>query len=604
MTRIMFIDPITRIEGHLALRAEVDENTGKVKEAWTVAAMFRGFEVFLRGRAPPDAIHITSRICGVCGSSHANASKIANDMALGAVPEPLGVLLRNMAEGMTDHTYDHPLILNMLGGPDYSEVIVSRLTPSIWDEAAKTKAEFSDIHGFSTIADIMRGLNPLQGDIYVKTIKYQRIAREAGVLIYGRHSHPSTLIPGGISTDLTNAQYLLIEYAYRLAKLTAWAKYLVAIWNDLANFFNENGYLEQGKTYESPILLSAGLFDDPELYSIMGEDYVEIYRNIDKAFEARTIKPGLIINGELVTTKYTEINRSIIEFVESGFYDDWVEKNIETFTETDPLGEKLAWGYGDLYKWHPWNKITLPKPQAIDWASKYTWSTEPRIIWKDGKILPFEVGPIARLWITSLQKSEFGQGNGTLRVTLPRSVVDDLPPGTHEELEFEWKIPKIKASTTIERVRARAFNIALDIYSMWYSLLSALEEIKSGRLKTSRPWKKPTFSLGAGLTEAPRGTVRHWMVVKNYKIANYQIHAPTTNNASPINRKCKGYNERYCRGPFEVSILNSRITEEVPPEEWKGLDFVRAIRSFDPCLACAVHIQVSNRVIKRILVPI
>jgi hydrogenase large subunit len=115
--RKIVIEPITRIEGHLGAVVDVDEATRTPKDAHVFAAMFRGFEVFLRTKPPEDAIAITSRICGVCGASHSNASMHAVDMAYGAVPQPLGVLLRNMGFLMTDHLYDHSIILNILGGP-------------------------------------------------------------------------------------------------------------------------------------------------------------------------------------------------------------------------------------------------------------------------------------------------------------------------------------------------------------------------------------------------------------------------------------------------------------------------------------------------------
>lgn len=593
MVREVFIDPITRIEGHLALRALIDENARKPKDVWVFATMFRGFEVFLRGRPLEDAIHITSRICGVCGASHANASMHAVDMAYGVTPEPLGVVLRNLAFAMTDPLYDHSLILNMLGGPDYSELMVKKLTPRVWEDAQKIDAPNRDIHGFTKIADIMRALNPISGKIWQLTVKYQRIAREGGVMIYGRHSHPSTLIPGGISTDLSNAEYLLIGYTYRLTKLTAWAKFVWTIWEDLVWFYEEyENYKEQGKTYDKYRMVSGGVFDDPEEYSSLGETPEEVYKNFDKAASKRSIKPGAFVDGELVTKSYKEINLSIMEHVERAFYDDWKGK-MPIYTETDPEGNKLLWGKYDV-AYHPWNKTTIPKPGAKDWNGKYNWAAHVRFVWKDGRIIPFEVGPIARLVVTAYQPSGFGNGNGTLKVELPRSGgADDLPAGVIDPIEFEWRAPSF--STTLQRDLARAFNIVIDIAIAWQNVLKALELVRTGRVKTSRPWTPPSRrTFGVGFTEAPRGTVRHWVVQEGGRIVNYQIHAPTTGNVSP--------KDKWGMSPFEQSVYNSVITEEVSPEEWQGLDFVRAIRSFDPCIACAVHIQVGKiKAIKKIL---
>lgn len=593
MVREVFIDPITRIEGHLALRALVDENLRKPKDVWVYATMFRGFEVFLRGRPPEDAIHITSRICGVCGASHANASMHASDMVYGVTPEPLGVVLRNLAFAMTDPLYDHPLILNMLGGPDYSELMVKKLTPRVWEDAQKIDAPNRDIHGFAKIADIMRALNPISGRIWQLTVKYQRIAREGGVMIYGRHSHPSTIIPGGISTDLSNAEYLLIGYTYRLTKLTAWAKFVWTVWEDLVWFYEEHeNYKEQGKTYDRHRMVSGGVFDDPEEYSNLGETPDDVYKNIDRAASKRSIKPGAFVDGELVTKSYKEINLSIMEHVDRAFYDDWKGK-MPIYTETDPEGNKLLWGRYDV-AYHPWNKTTIPKPGAKDWNGKYNWAAHVRFVWKDGRIVPFEVGPIARLVVTAYQPSDYGGGNGTLKVELPRSGgADDLPAGVVDPVEFEWKAPPF--SSTLQRVLARAFNVVLDVAVAWKNVLKALELVRAGRVKTSRPWTPPsTRTFGVGFTEAPRGTVRHWVVQEGGRIVNYQIHAPTTGNVSP--------KDKWGMSPFEQSVYNSIVTEEVPPEQWQGLDFVRAIRSFDPCIACAVHIQVGKiKAIKKML---
>jgi len=119
----------------------VDTDTGKVTDAWSIAAMFRGFETILRGRSPETAIFLTCRSCGVCGAAHANASVLAVDMALGVVPYELGVALRNMAYAMTDYIYDHSTLLANLEGPDYSKAVASKLQPKMYSAAASVKPE-------------------------------------------------------------------------------------------------------------------------------------------------------------------------------------------------------------------------------------------------------------------------------------------------------------------------------------------------------------------------------------------------------------------------------------------------------------------------------
>ncbi len=625
--REMIIDPITRIEGHLGLRVivDTDKRRAKPESVRSFVTMFRGFEVFSLGRPPEDLPHITSRICGVCGASHANADVIATDMVYGVSPTPLGVALRNMAFAMTDHIYDHTIILVMLEGPDYSSPVVGLMTKSVYEDALKTLAEHRDIHGFTTIADIMDALTPITGKLWQLAVKFQRLAREAGVLIYGRHSHPSTLVPGGITTDLTNAEYLLMGYMFRLVKLTAWAKYLyTALWDLFSFYVERHNYAENGTSYHPDpnkstvgAVGSGGLFDDPEEYASIGgcgawdrECYVEweeFYKGLDSAAKKRLVKPGIVLRGKLVTDSYAEYQVSIFEHVQHSFYKDWADKvkdlpwygELEKMDFKDPLGNPLNWGRWDEISqailgkaygapvFHPWLKVTIPNPTAKSWDGKYSWAAHVRLVWKDGTIVPFEVGPYARMKVTAMQQASDwlglfkSDGAGTLKVTLPRACTDELPKSVCEEMTFEWRVPDY--SSTIYRLWARAFNLLVDVVAAWNNVTKALEYVKSGKTYASRPWRKPgRITFGVGFTEAPRGTVRHWMVQKGGKVLNIQIHAPTTGNVSPY--------DKWGRSPFEESAVNTVVTEETKPEDWTGLDYVRAIRSFDPCLACAAHI--------------
>jgi len=625
-TKKMVIDPITRVAGHLGLTATVDTNTKMVvnNEAYTYVTMFRGFEVFLRGRQPPDSVHIVSRSCGVCGAAHANGSVRANDMALGAVPYPLGHALRNMAYAMTDMIYDHTIILNVLEGPDFSAQVMQQYYPSCWQTAQQTKAEYTDIHGFNTIADIMTALNPFTGSLWVNAINAQILAREAGVLIYGRHSHPPMLIPGGIGTDLSVGESLFVQYMYRLTSLTAWAKVIISAWMDLANFLIQNcNYEKQGLTYSQPTYITGFGYESPELYSQLGDDYTTIYQNIDSLSQQASsgtpqtiFRPTIVRNGKLLSKSFIDINVSSLEFVNSSFYSDWA-KTTSPFTETDPAGNKLAWGLTasdgtPYYMYHLWNKTTIPNPQAPNFMEKYSWDAEPRLIWKDGTMWAYETGPWARLHaVAHYHPNSPIVKNGKISIDLPaiNEIPSWLPSGSMAEWTVEWDVPD--QSTTLSRILGRAVDIAAAIYAAWENLQYGLQLFMENQTnpQTSRPWKQPSFSMGVGMFEVPRGTVRHWIVVKDYSIANYQYQAPSTQNVSPRDNNCNG---PWCIngqaiGAYEMSVINTQIMEEVSADQWVGYDFLRAIRSFDPCLVCAAHFEIKGKVkraIDHVITPV
>src|ERR671932_181886 len=160
------LDPVTRVAGALAFHAVVDLQERKVHEANSIASLFRGYEVILKGRDPRDAMFISSRVCGVCGGVHSVCSSLAIEMAFGITPPPMGLVLRNIQLAL-DFMLDNPLHLYNLAGPDYSQIVVQRTTPSLWEKAQKTEAPHADLHGFKMIGDIMAGLNPLRRQMYL-----------------------------------------------------------------------------------------------------------------------------------------------------------------------------------------------------------------------------------------------------------------------------------------------------------------------------------------------------------------------------------------------------------------------------------------------------
>src|ERR687888_141221 len=167
-------DPVTRIAGALAFHSVVDLKERRVLETNSMATLFRGYEVILKGRDPRDAAFISSRACGVCGGVHSTTSALTLEMAFPVVPPPLGIAVRNLLLAL-EFWYDNPLHLFLLAGPDYSQAIV----------------------------EIMTDLNPLTGALYLAGLAMTRVAREAYVLIGAKYPHPETVIPGGMTTTVS-----------------------------------------------------------------------------------------------------------------------------------------------------------------------------------------------------------------------------------------------------------------------------------------------------------------------------------------------------------------------------------------------------------------
>jgi hydrogenase large subunit len=185
---------------------------------------------------------------------------------------------------------------------DFCEQMVRQTNPGILDKAKHTEAKSAAIHGYNTVYDIMEALNPFTGKGYMESLEVSRYTREMFCLMEGRHTHPSTLVPGGVSTTITHQT--LTDYYVRLMKYIEYCKKVVPMHDDLYDFFYEAlpGYERVG--YRDTNLVCWGSFDDPEYC-----DYT--YKNMTDWGRKRFITPGVVINGELLTTDLVEINLGI-----------------------------------------------------------------------------------------------------------------------------------------------------------------------------------------------------------------------------------------------------------------------------------------------------
>ncbi|UCG55017.1 MAG: nickel-dependent hydrogenase large subunit, partial [Dehalococcoidia bacterium] len=474
------IEPLTRIEGHMGIHAEADLIAGKYVDAHCYATMFRGLEEILKGREPADAIWLSQRACGVCPTPHATASVLAVDMAYNVSPPPMAIGIRNLIE-MAEEVYDGPLGCGILEGPDYSETITSKFNSGIMQKANQAAASKAASHGYATIGDIMRGLNPVSGSLWLRCLNASKIGIKMMSLLGGKHPHVNNFIPGGVAKTVSLEE--LEKYYALLAQEVAFTKELVAVFDDLLDFLVDAGLDQVGQT---PVnLLSYGMYDDPTAYDAK-------YRNMASWGEKRAINPGIIIDGKLITTDLVEINVGVNEFVAHSYYDETKRAEISS----DPLGNKLN-------KDHPWNEETSAKPgKEKDWDHKYTWAKTPR--WHDwnnnidGETHVLEAGPIARMWVMAMAKMKSESTGNSVKFTLPAGAVAGYK--IPQEVTMEWKIPS--SVNALERIRARAYFHALSAYFAYKQFVQAVDLVNKGITDVWTKYQRPSSGIGVGMTEA------------------------------------------------------------------------------------------------------
>jgi hydrogenase large subunit len=387
-------------------------------------------------------------------------------------------------------------------------------------------------------------------------------------LMEGRHVHPSTVYPGGTGTMAT--VQVFTDYLSRLINCLDFIKKAVGMNDDVFDFFYEAlpGYEEVGNRR---IMLGCwSAFQNPDEC-----DYK--YQNMAEWGRAAYVTPGMVVDGEQITTSLVDINLGIRILLGHSYYEDW--QNEETFVTHDPLGNPVD-------KRHPWNQTTIPKPQKRDLeGGNYSWVMAPR--WYDqrtGDYLAMDTGggALARLWNTALAGLvDVGYVKATgnsVQINLPKS--DAFP-----EMQFEWNVPQW--SNTIERNRARIYFVAYSAAMAFYFLDKALELVRAGEVQTFQEFEVPDEGIGCGFHEAVRGVLSHHLVIRDGKIANYHPYPPTPWNGSPTD----WYGTP---GPYEDAVQGLPIFEENGPDEFKGIDIMRTVRSFDPCLPCGVHMYLGD----------
>lgn len=543
------VDPLTRASDRLVLRALIDFSKRRVMDVRVEKSGYRGYELILKDHAPSDAVAIASRVSGKGSGANAIAAAQALEMAYGVVPPPLAVIVRGLGAA-AELLAAHVRHLFLIAGPDYSSAVVSQTNPALWAKAQQAKAAGSAFHGCRTIGEIMQEMIPFSGHLYGEALHLTRAAAEVAALIFGKHPHPSSIFPGGVGIEANRATFQ--QVLGRINLLVDYAKKVAAVWDDLAGFFYtaDSRYRHLGETQAN--FISSGLWDDPTSYDAR-------FENCNQWGESRLSTPGVVVKGKVRTNRLAEVSAGIEEFPDRSYYSAWSGHPLKH----DPLGVPLS-------PLHPWNKLTIPVPAENNWQGAYTWSTAPR--WDRE---PMESGPLARQWITAVGnklKNEFvhptgsGSSDAALEIDLPKFQL----PATRAI----WRIPE--RINALERNRARAYHIGYcGVIALTY-LLKAFDCLQRGETAMSVRYRVPQEAIGVGFWEDGQGSLMHYVMIAHGRIANYQIITASGWMSSP--QDAFGV-----PGPYEQAMLSTPLLEEFgQPEEFTGIDLLRAVRSFDP----------------------
>jgi len=536
MARVV-IDPITRIEGHLKIEVEVQN--GKVTNAWSSSTLFRGIEIMLQGRDPRDAYLFTQRACGVCTYVHGLASIRAVDDALGAKIPDNGRLIRTLLHG-AQYVHDHPVHFYHLHALDWVDIVSAlKADPKkTADLTAKVSPNCpgSGANDFKAVQD---------------RVKKFVDSGQLGPFANGYWGHPAYKLPPEANL-MAVAHYLAaLRQQARTARLQAifggknpHIQSLtvggVTCATDLTpDRIAEFKYLWKetmdfiNNVYIPDVLAVASFYKD--WGKIGGTKNFLAYGDFPmgpKEPDSFLLPRGAIFNRNLARVEPVDVSL-ITEQIKHSWY------------EGEPKGLNPAKGE------------TKPKFDKYDTAARYSWMKAPRY-----KNEPMEVGPLARVLVA------YAKG----------------VPAVKENVDAVLKtlaIPPEALFSTLGRVAARAVETKVIGEAMGTLLGQLVENLKKGDLNIcdERPWDQmPAEGMGAGLNDVPRGALGHWIDVKEKKIANYQMVVPSTWNIGPRDADDK-------RGPLEEALMGTPVADPKRPVE-----ILRTVHSYDPCIACGVHV--------------
>ncbi|NIR44747.1 MAG: nickel-dependent hydrogenase large subunit [Gemmatimonadetes bacterium] len=554
MTRVV-IDPITRIEGHLRIETEVDG--GVVRDAWSSSTMFRGIETILKGRDPRDAWAFTQRICGVCTTVHAITSIRAVENAIGARPPANARLLRNliMASQMVQ---DHVVHFYHLHALDWVDIVsalsadpaaTARLAQSIsdWPLSSATYfagvrervQQFVDRGQLGPFANAYWGhsayrlppeANLLAVAHYLEALDWQRDFIRIHAVLGGKNPHLQSFLVGGMATPLDADK----QGSLNMTSISMMRKLI------------REGRAFVEKVYIPDLLAVASFYKDWAGYGAGVGNYLAYgeYPEGDDSNAPLFLPRGVIRSRDLSNVEPMDPAK-ITEFVTHSWYE---------YEAGDSEGLHPAAG-----ETRP--NYTGPEPpyELLNTDEKYSWLKSPRY---DG--LSMEVGPLSRMLVA------YGSGHSRVQ-ELVNYALGQL--GVGPEALF----------STLGRVAARGIETLVLAEKMEDWLDELADNMGRGQLDIHDnsmwdPANWPAECSGAGFHEAPRGALGHWVHIVDGEIANYQCVVPSTWNAGP--RDAAGQ-----RGPYEEALVGTPVADAEQP-----IEILRTVHSFDPCMACGVHV--------------
>ena len=552
MAKRIVVDPMTRIEGHLRVDCEVDN--GKVVKAWSSGQMWRGIELILEGRDPRDAWIFTQRICGVCTTVHAIASVRAVENAL-KLEVPLNAqYIRNMI--ITAHgIHDHIVHFYQLSALDWVDIVSAlQADPA---KAAKIAQSLSDwpLNNVNVFKDVQAKLqnfvnsgqlgvfasgywghpamklppeiNLMAVAHYFQALDYQRTANKIVSVLGSKTPHIQNLAVGGVANPIN----LDSQSTLTLERLT----YIKSIIDELGDFVR--------KVYMVDVAAIGAMYADWTQYGAGVTNYLSVPDlPLDTMGTQFELPGGYIQNGDLSTFKP-------ITGYQDAFFEGGVKESV-----------KHAWYQGGKGALHPYDGETIPQYTDFQDDGKYSWVKAPTFNDKRA-----QVGPLANVLAMAAAGHEPTTRNLKTVLDMAGSVAGA-------------EIPVAALHSTIGRHAARAVRTGVILESLENQWGLLMENIGKGDYDT---FNEPVFPKeevrGVGFHEAPRGVLSHWIVIRDGKIANYQAVVPSTWNAGPRDEDDEA-------GPYEASLMDNPVAEPDKP-----LEVIRTIHSFDPCLACAIH---------------